>query len=270
GPYFRAIEDRDKKGNFKLFNAVCGFGYSSVELVKPTKYSSQILEAIRNCPIDNSGKENVMSAVQSVIGQYGKSWKGMIIVVWTDESGDDIMQLEKTIEMCRKAHAMVLVVGPSAVLGSDRGTHYWVDKPTGFAFRLPVTRGPDTALPEKMLLPYWHDAQLPAWGQDGAQVAAGMPWYGGPHREGLLSGIGPWALTRLALQTGGRFTLLDHKEDQGPFKLAKLQRYFPSYGSLDEYVQNAHASPLRKAVSAAVQITYQETNMTTPTTAFIL
>src|SRR6185295_2942994 len=48
GPYFRSIEARDKKGNFQLYNAVVGFGYRSVELVKPTRFSSQILEAIRN------------------------------------------------------------------------------------------------------------------------------------------------------------------------------------------------------------------------------
>ena len=102
-PFFHEIEARDKKGNFQLYNAVVGFGIQSQELVRPSRFSSDVIKAIRTCPIDTTGKENVMSAVQNVIAHYGsRGWKGMIIVIWTDESGDDIMMLEPTIEMCRK------------------------------------------------------------------------------------------------------------------------------------------------------------------------
>jgi hypothetical protein len=101
-----------------------------------------------------------------------------------------------------------------------------------------------------------------------------MPWYGGIHREGLLSGIGPWALTRLALQTGGSFTILDQKEDQGPFKLENLKRYFPNYGSLEEYMRAAQSTPLRKAVSLAIAVTwhptYRQVAMSTPAMAYIV
>lgn len=269
-PFFKEVEQRSKN-SFKLMNAVVAFGGAPLEIVKPTKFNARIVEAIRKLPIDPSGIENVMSAVQYCVDLYGKRWQGgMLIVLWTDESGDDILKLEEVIRMCRKRHIVLRIVGPSAVLGSDRGMHYWADKRTGQAYRLPVKRGPDTVLPEKLFIPYWHDAALPPWISGGAQVAAGMPWYGGPHREGVLSGIGPYALTRLALETGGKFTLLDHKEDQGPFSLAKMRRYLPDYESLDAYLAMLEKYPLRKAVSTAVQRTYHKVNLVPPITTFVL
>jgi len=111
---------------------------------------------------------------------------------------------------------------------------------------------------------------LPPWVSNGAQIAKGMPWYGGPHREGLLSGIGPFALTRLAMETGGTFTLLDHSEDQGPFKLEKMRRYLPDYESAEDYIRRVQASPLRTAVSSAVQRTYQKVNIQPPIMSFVI
>lgn len=268
-PFFAEIERRSKNA-YKLMNAVVGFGAMTHEIVEPTLFSVKIPKAIRNLPIDSTGKEFVMTAVDAVVQRYGKKWQGgMLIVLWTDESGDDILKLEETIRMCRKRHIVVRVIGPTAVLGSDRGTHHYVDPSSGFAFRLPIKRGPDTVLPEKLWLPYWHDAALPPWVSNGATVAAGMPWYGGPHREGLLSGIGPYALTRLSLETGGKLTLLDHKEDQPPFSLEKMKRYLPDYESYDTYVKMLDAHPLRKAVSTAVSRTYREINFMPPIMTFV-
>ena len=271
-PFFQQIE-KQGKDNFLLMNAVVAFGKTTVQLVKPTKFSDKIMAAIRKMPVDPSGVENTMTAIQSVVAEYGKTWKGgMFIVVWTDESGEDILRLEEVIRMCQKRRVIISIVGPSAVLGSSRGTHYYVDPPTQQGFRLPVTRGPDTALPERLWVPYWHDSVLPPWvgsGTSGAQIAAGLPWYGGPHREGLLSGIGPYALTRLAMETGGTFTLLDRKEDMGPFTLEDMRRYLPDYESAADYIRRVQASKLRTAVSTAVQRTYIKLNIQPPIMSFV-
>jgi len=269
-PFYRAIESRGK-GMYRLQNAVVAFGNTTVEVVKPTSYSSAITAAIRELPVDPSGKENVMTAVRQVMEEYGKVWKGgMMIIVWTDESGDDILQLEETVYTCRRRNAVVNVVGPTAVLGSERGRHHWVDKPTGHAFLLPIKRGPDTCLPERVFMPYWWDSPLSPWISNGIIAAHGVPWYGGPHREGILSGVGPYALTRLALETGGQFILLDRKEDKSQFNMENMKRYLTDYGSPEEYVKNVNSHPLRKATSEAVQATYTVVNLWPPTTAFIL
>jgi hypothetical protein len=270
-PYFRRIEAQDAKKSYKLLNSVVAFSDTTYEVVKPTTFSSQIVEAIRSLPLATSGVENVMSAVSQCIDQYARRWKGgIVIVVWTDESGDDILYLEQVIRRCKRRDIVVSVVGPTAVLGSEQGRHHYVDKNTGFAFLLPIKRGPDTSLPERLFLPYWHDSPLAPWIQNDVVAASGVPWYGGPHREGLLSGVGPYALTRLALETGGTFTLLDRKEDRGPFQWDVMKRYLPDYGSASEYIDAVNAKPLRKAVSAAVMATYQEVNLIPPATAFVL
>ena len=115
--------------------------------------------------------------------------------------------------MCRQQDAIIHVVGPNAVFGSERGTHLWRDSGTGFTFQLPVKRGPETSLPERLMLPYWHGFQFPPAMMNGNLVGQDLPWYGGAMREGMLSGFGPYALTRLALQTGGTFTVLNRPGD---------------------------------------------------------
>ena len=270
-PFFHEIEAQDKKKSHRLMNSVVAFSDTTWEVIKPTDFSSQIVQAIRNLPLATTGIENVMTAIQECIDQYGRKWKGsVIIVVWTDESGDDILQLEEVIRKCKRRGVLVSVVGPTAVLGSEQGRHYYVDKGTGFAFLIPIKRGPDTSLPERLFLPYWHDSPLAPWSRNDVMAASGVPWYGGPHREGLLSGVGPYALTRVALETGGTFTLLDRKEDRGPFKWEVMKNYLPDYASAADYVELVNSRPLRKAVSGAVMSTYQTSNLVPPATAFVL
>jgi hypothetical protein len=200
-----------------------------------------------------------MTAVRDCIGKYRRTWNGnMLIVVWTDESGDDILQLEDTIALCRAQNVGVSVVGPTAVFGSERGFHPYTDLPTGYRFLLPVKRGPDTSFPERMPLPFWHETPLAPWSQQGAQVDTGGPWFGGAYREGLLSGVGPYALTRLAMETGGTFTLLDPEGDARPFVFDKQRAYLPDYVSATEYLRQVRYSPLRQAVFDAVQTAFRE------------
>ncbi|HEX3870834.1 MAG TPA: hypothetical protein VHV77_10385, partial [Pirellulales bacterium] len=129
----------------------------------------------------------------------------------------------------------------------------------GYRFLLPIKCGPDTCFAERLPLPYWHDSLVPAWSQNGARIAeSDQPWYGGPYREGLRSGVGPYALTRLAMETGGTFTLLDHSGLGGPFNFENMQRYLPSYASAQEYLYDLKYYPLRQAVLDVVQLLSRE------------
>jgi len=103
----------------------------------------------------------------------------MIIVIWTDESGDDILLLEPTIEMCRKRNAMVVVVGPSAVLGSDRGTRLLGGQAHGLCLPPCRSRG-DRTRParKKCCCPTGTTPSFRPGARTGRLVAAGMPWYG--------------------------------------------------------------------------------------------
>jgi hypothetical protein len=268
-PFYDDIGYRKKGRESTLTNAVVAFGRDVAELVRPTQISGKVLRSIEGVPIDESGLENVMSAVEFCVKKYRKRWDGgMMLIVWTDESGDDILRLEQTIVLCQDARVQVNVVGPSAVMGSERGTHLYTDPGSNLSFLLPVKRGPETPFPERLFLPYWHEEPLAPLPIAGAQVAAGAPWYGGPHRERLLSGFGPFALTRLAVETGGTFTLLDRPGDRGPFQLEALRPYMPSYGSAEDYLHDLQYWPLRQAVSQAVRRTLHESLAVPPQTEF--
>ena len=170
----------------------------------------------------------------------------MIIVVWTDESGDDILYLESLIQKCKRRNVLVSVVGPTAVLGSEQGRHHWVDKNTGFALLAADQTRPGHLLAGAAVLALLARFSLGSldheWGDRGQ-------WHALVRRAAsrrLLSGVGPYALTRLALETGGNFTLLDRKEDRGPFDWEVMKKYLPDYGSADEYVQSVNSKPLRQ------------------------
>lgn len=268
-PFYQQIGVRDKKSQTVLTNAVVAFGAQTKELIKPTHFNGRIVRAVNSVPVDETGLENVMTAVEQCVHKYRSRWKDdILIVVWTDESGDDILRLEQTIRLCREQGVVVTVVGPTAVLGSERGSHLYTDRDSGFTFRLPIKRGPDTSLPERLMIPYWHESTFAPWTQGGAVIAQGAQWYGGPHREGLLSGFGPYALTRLALQTGGTFMLLDREADRGPFDFEALQLYLPDYESAEEYLRGTQADPLRRAVSRAVMRTFHESLQQPPVLEF--
>lgn len=183
-----------------------------------------------------------------------------MIVVWTDETGDDSAKLESTIELCRRNQATVAVVGPSSVLGADTGLHSYRDPKTKRTYQLPVLKGPDAATPERLNVDYWFGSKGPGRG--------GSPsWYGGPQLYGMASGFSPYALTRLALQTSGEYTIFDRPTDRGPFELARMKKYLPEYHSVAEYERDLAKHPLRQAVMRAVRVT-QADPVTTPTMIF--
>jgi hypothetical protein len=237
--------------------------------VSTTRNIEYIVKAVAALQDDPSGLENVMTAVQFCVRKYSSKKHTLIVVVFTDESGDDILKLEETIHLCRTSNTIVHIVGPNAVFGSERGTHLWRDADSGFAFRLPVKRGPETSLPERMMLPYWHGMRFPTATMKGNMVAQDLPWYGGPLREGLLSGFGPYALTRLSLQTGGTFTVLGRPGDTTIASLEQLRPYLPDYSSAREYYSEVQSSPLRRAVSESSTLIWQSPELTAPPRTFL-
>ncbi|WP_372721748.1 vWA domain-containing protein [Novipirellula sp.] len=273
--FYKSIEAfntkrRDKAENENtLFSSVIAFGQNWREILRPTHVGARAISAMTKVPIDTSGDENVMSAVTQAVQLYREQRKRqerIMIVILTDESGDDTLRLEDTIEYCRSAGVAVHVIGPNAVMGCERGSQL-CHIPSGgreYAFWLPVKKGPETSLPERFLVPYWHESSLPLWQQSGASVAANTPWYGGPYRERLHSGFGPFALTRLALQTGGSFTMLDEDATRSVDQWANRKDYLPDYASVNQYVRSLQDYPVRKFVVDAATLSYQQAELFVP------
>ncbi len=272
-PFFAEIAARrGDAAKHQLLNAVVSFGKNMRQQVEPTTSVRRVVGAVEKLPIDTSGVENVFSAIKGCLRDYRKirGRKQLMIVIWTDETGDDTQRVEEVIALCRAQGVMVCVVGPSAILGAEMGLDSYQDPVTNVVFQLPVKRGPDSALPERIDLGYWFRTRPPR--VDGRIWRnTDLPsWYGGPHLTGMTSSFSPHALTRLAAKTGGIYTIFDRPEDRGPFRSDVMRKYAPDYQSTEKYLKMLASHPLRQAVHEAVAVTAGKDLMPPETMLFVI
>jgi hypothetical protein len=250
----RVYEELDKTGAPKknvLTGAVISFGQEWGVIVDPTSDGGQIVDAIRKVPRDESGVENVFSAVIQTVERYKphitREKRKLMVVIWTDESGDDYRMLEQAVALCQKFNVQVITVGPSAMFGKELGTRSYKHPEDGQIYQLPLSRGPEAVYQERLNLPYWFE---------GSQL------------DNLHAALGPFALTRLARETGGAYFIKDEPGDGGAFDLQTMLPYAPDYSSVEEYVHSVQESPLRLAVMKAVDLTKQRKFKPTPPIEF--
>ena len=138
----------------------------------------------------------------------------MVIVV-TDEVGDDEDRLEDAIAQAQKAKVPVYVLGSQAIFGRTDGHMDYVDPKTKHVFRnVPVRQGPESVVLEQIRLPFW---------------------YGGPQYEIVEAGFGPYALSRLAAATGGIYFITRFDTRRMGFDPARMREYKPDWVRRDEY-----------------------------------
>jgi hypothetical protein len=261
--FFAQHEDRSDTKKPLLMNAAVAFGSTATELEPPTRSGKRIVEAIGRVQNDVSGVENVFAAVKWAVDRYHRRKGHLMLVVWTDESGDDARNLDAVVQTCARYKVSVSVVGPTSVLGRVYGRQTMVI--SGRALLLPVNRGPDTPVAERLQLPYWFDTVFPVWGDDGSAMFSQLPlWYGGQQLEHLLCGMGPYSLVRLTVATGGTYTLLDRPVDRCPFRLEIMRPYLPGYPSAAKYQEEIRYHALRAAVAKAVEATLQKGDWRVP------
>ncbi|MCG8585653.1 MAG: VWA domain-containing protein, partial [Pirellulales bacterium] len=117
-----------------LLTVVGSFG-EKVEFLtpKPTDDLQAIKDAVQNINIDRNGVENVFNAVGSSVDRYKRyrttanPRRNVMVVVFTDEVGDDVQDLEPTIRKCRNAAVPVYVVGVPAPFGRSEVEIKYID-----------------------------------------------------------------------------------------------------------------------------------------------
>jgi len=247
---YRELEELGGTRGDDLHSAVVSFGQQYQQLVRPTGDHASVVQAIRSVADDESGIENVFSAVTACVEAFKHQRvterRQLMFIIWTDESGDDYARLEEAVDACRRGSIPVFVVGPSAMFSKELGTMPY-DHVDGKTYWLPVCRGPDSIRQELIEVPYWFE---------------------GPQYDSLHSGLGPFALTRLAAATGGAYFIKDHARDRVPFSLQTMRRYQPEYDSIPDYIHKVQKSPLRRAVLQAVELTRQRKLRGTPRLEF--
>jgi hypothetical protein len=230
-----------------LLSVVVAFGHDRKAMTpEPTAAKDEIVSAIEAVPLDPSGVETTFQTVAESVRRWGryKDAQGhlyhALVIVVTDEVGDDEVYLEDAIEVATKARVPIYVLGSQALFGRVEGFMDFTDPKTGQVFRhLPVRQGPESVVPEQIRLPFWYD---------------------GPQYDFLDAGFGPYALSRLAGATGGIYFITRMGGGRMGFDPVVMREYKPDWVSRSQYEANLSRDkhPIRQAVIEAAQITQQQ------------
>ncbi|MGV3483924.1 MAG: vWA domain-containing protein, partial [Planctomycetaceae bacterium] len=247
-----------------LLTSIIGFG-QDVKLYTedPVSQLDEIKSIVDSIPVDTSGVEKVFTAVELAADRYmtlRKSRGGngpqrnVLLIVVTDERGDDIDRLEPSIEICRRWGMPVYVIGVPAPFGREHTLVKYVDPDPKYDQSpqwAQVDQGPETIMPERV------------------QVGFSANFQDEPVID---SGFGPYGLTRLCYETGGIYFTVHpnrnvnravRRQEIDPFAAdlqyffdpAVMARYRPDYVAPADYQQKVKQSPLRTAlVTAAMQV----------------
>ncbi|OYP32346.1 vWA domain-containing protein [Rhodopirellula sp. MGV] len=247
----------------QLLNSVIGFGENiTLYTETPTEDVNEIKSIVDKIETDTSGVERVFSAVKMAADKYkplrvrrgGQDpARNVLLIVVTDEKGDDEIQVEESIDICRKYGIPVHVIGVPAPFGRAETLVKYVDPDPNYD-QTPrwasVDQGPESFMPERVQLPFTADfSQEPT----------------------IDSGFGPYSLTRLSYETGGiyfnvhpnrnvarkvrRNELSAYASDlEYFFDPSAMSRYRPDYLSPRDYMTKVQSSPLRKALVSTAQM----------------
>ena len=228
-----------KKSTGALNHAIVGFGQGiDYVLDKPREDIDQIGRAIKHLKIDSTGIENSMHAVRDVVEHYAylvRKDRRLLIVLVTDESGDDGADVEEARQSLKKYKVPLYVIGRQSLFGYPFAHHRYVDPVTKDVYHPLIRRGPETA-----------DLELYQW--DGLYDR----WDEQP------SGFAPYELARLTKDSGGIYFVLPSEEfmrmhqREKAYSITQLKEYLPEYDNRLAYVEKRNNSPLRQLLHLIV------------------
>ena len=243
--HINQLDENHLSDNSGLLTMVLSFGQERHALLaKPTAERSEIIGAIQNVALDTSGVETTFTTVAEIVNRWGRfkdahnqAYHTMIIVV-TDEVGDDENRLEDSTALAQRAKVPVYVLGSQAVFGRELGYVDYIDPKTKQVSRgVPVKQGPESAMLEQIRLPFW---------------------YGGFQYDIVEAGFGPYALSRLASATGGIYFVTRFDSRRMGFDPSRMREYKPDWDRKADYDKRIAESPFRRAILNAAQITQQK------------
>jgi len=218
----------EKSGNdaFKhvekpLLTAIAEFGATMQLLTpKPTDNLPEIKAAVRAVSDDPAGRENVFQSIGALAEKFrhqrlAKPRRNVMIVVFTDEAGDDVEALDAVVDVCRKYEMPVYVIGVPAPFGRENAFVKYVDPDPNFdqSPQWPkVHQGPESLLPERLKLLFGGREEL---------------------EDQMDSGFGPYGLCRLAYETGGLYFTVHPNRETGkkvrPWETAAMSSHLSTF-----------------------------------------
>jgi len=231
--------DRDKKAAGALNHAIIGFGQGiDYVLEKPREDIDLIGRAIKKLRIDSTGTENTMKAIRDVVDRYAnliRKDRKLLIILVTDESGDDGDGVEEAKQALKKYKVPLYVIGRQSMFGYPYAHHRYMDPVTKDVYYPVIRRGPETADVEN----YQWDGLYDRWDEQ-------------------PSGFAPYDLARLTRESGGIYFLLPSEEfmrirqREKAYSIKQLKEYLPEYDNRMTYVERRNASPLRQTIYAII------------------
>ena len=237
--------------NSPLKTAIVGFG-EGVHFYTPEPISdiSKAVNLVRGIKNDDSGKEMAFTAVGQIVNKWKKfrsarNKHNCMIVVVTDERGDDFQHLESVAAMCSKTGFRVYCIGNSSPFGREKG-YVRYKYSDGYEVDVPVDQGPESVRMEVLDLPYWGSR-----GVDSGRIS---------------SGLGPYALTRLCAETGGLYLIAQDSRGK-QFDVTLMKEYLPDYRPMRFYEQDVTRNATKMALLSAAEGT-RLTRVRAPITRF--
>lgn len=219
-----------------LLTAITSFGETQhKQTPQPTDNPDDLMKAIDKIPIDKTGTENLCDSIVKVVKEYktmaARSKRKLVLVVVSDESGDDGTGVEEALREARGANAPIYIMGREAVFGSLFAHVRWKQPQTGRLFYLPIRRGPETPFAEQLQ-------------------------YNGFRRrfDSHISGFGPYEQVRLCKMTNGIFFQLPGEQDNlnelddRENTALNLKEYLPDLSSRSIYQKHRDGSKFRQAI----------------------
>lgn len=236
-------------------HTICSFG-SSLSIINsdPTNDTDILYRSIDSIVLDETGIENIFGSIEKLCKQY-KTSRNMIIV-FTDEIGDDLNLLDKTVVEARRKGTRVYVVGPPAPFGLSSIQFKYVDPDPKFDQNekwVEINQGPETLF--KMTLDL-HSLPI--------------------DESGLDSGFGPYALSKICFDTGGIYFAVHPNRNQNQvskkeisplssyisvfFDNAVMKKYSPDYRSILLQTKENETHKIKTALLNACKIPIQINN----------
>jgi hypothetical protein len=173
-----------------LFNLVYAYGQRVTPVVeKPSREVADVVEAIQQIPIDESGVEMTFTAIGTAAEKAsrarasGANRRNVMIIAFTDEVGNDEDKADAVAEYCRRQAMRVFVVGVPAPFGRRQVRMKFVEFDPKYAADeqwAVVDQGPESLYPEFVNVRPKHAPDEP-----------------------IDSGFGPFSLSKLCAETGG-------------------------------------------------------------------
>jgi hypothetical protein len=244
-----------------LLSSVMTFAKSISIQQQPTDRVDQLRQSVSTIENDATGVERVFQAVYTAAEQHkkytlGPDRRNVMFVLFTDEAGDDSVEmLDRAVALCQKHRMRVFVVGIPAPFGRREVEVKWIDPDPQFDQRPQwprVTHGPESLHPERLKLAFPGKRQ----------------W-----EEPLDSGFGPFALTRLAVETSGIYFCVHPQRDlDRPVRKREIshlsayikyffdpdvmRRYRPDYVSVGDYMRLLNKNSAKMALVRAATFSH--------------